>query len=318
MKGKTKSRKNNKTYKKYGSIKNGKTIKKMNCSPMIDKNTPVKGSCFTSDILNLIKKSYNKHNSTNLIKTSNPVKIWKELKIRLKTCNKEDCWLNEIENNSVRNKLDKYIFAPDHPDDWHANPDEWLSNFDIRDVLKQYMIKYHNFYAPDPSPIDYDEKPNDMYGNCVSNELCTFNLEKHIKNGKTKFGIVFNLSPHTSKGSHWVSLFVDTDDKFIFYMDSAGKKIPTLIKKLVETITNQGLAMNPPIKLHYYENCPLEHQMGSTECGMFTLFFIITMLSNRAENKVFTNYVDKIDFFKNERISDSYVFKFRKIYFNHK
>ena len=45
---------------------------------------------------------------------------------------------------------------------------------------------------------------------------------------------------------------------------------------------------------------------------------IITMLSNKAENKVFSNYVDKIRFFKDKRIPDKYVFKFRKIYFNEK
>ena len=99
-------------------------------------------------------------------------------------------------------------------------------------------------------------------------------------------------------------------------MDSAGSKIHRQIKKLVDTISAQALAMTPQVKLHYYENCPLEHQMGTTECGMFSLYFIITMLSNQAEKKIFKNYIEKIRFFKDKRIPDSYVFKFRKIYFN--
>jgi len=313
--------KNRKTinYKKKLLKKGGsKTLKKMNCSPMVDKRSPIKGSCFTEDVLRLLKKYYNQHNHDTVITTNNPVKIWKELKRRLKTCGKEDCWLKEIDDENIRNKLDEFIFAPDHPDDWKQNPDEWLSNFDIHDVLKQYMKRYKNFYSPPPSPIDFDTKPNDMFGQCVSNELCTFSLEKHMKNGKTKFGIVINISPHTSSGSHWVSLYIDLDDKFIFYMDSAGNKIPKQINSFVEKIVNQGLALSVPIKLHYYENCPLEHQMGSSECGMFSLFFIITMLSNKAEGKIFSNYFDKINFFKNKRIPDKYVFKFRKIYFNEK
>jgi len=294
----------------------GKTIKKMNCSPMVDNSVPVKDSCFTMDVLELLKNSYNKHNPNSIIKTNNPKKIWNELKDRLRTCKKEDCWLEEIDDNSIRKKLDEYIFAPDHPDEWNKNPNEWLSNFDIMNVLNQYMKKYPNFYSPPPTPIDFDSKPTDMNGNCVSNELCTFNLEKHIKNGKTKFGIVFNISPHTSSGSHWVSLYIDIDDKYIFYMDSAGNEIPKEIKAFVERVIQQGLAMNDTIKLHYYENCPLEHQLGTTECGMFSLFFIITMLSNKTENKVFKNYFDKIRFFKDKRIPDRYVFRFRKIYFN--
>jgi hypothetical protein len=236
----------------------------------------------------------------------------------LRTCNKEDCWLTEIDDQSNRKKIDEYIFAPDHPDEWNKNPNEWLSNFDIYDVLKQYMKKYPKFYSPHPTTIDFDSKPNDMGGNCVSNDLCTFNLEKLVKSGKTKFGIVFNKSPHTSSGSHWVSLYIDVVDEFIFFMDSAGNEIPKQIKAFVERITNQGLAMTKPIKLHFYENCPLEHQMGTTECGMFSLFFIITMLTNRVGEKVFKNFVYKINFFKDRRIPDKYVFRFRKIYFNEK
>lgn len=305
---------NRKTMKR--KIKGGKTIKKMNCSPMVDNKTPVKGSCFTPDVLQLLKKSYNKYHKDNPITSEDSVTIWKELKQRLKTCDKEDCWLGEIEDKNVRKKLDEFIFAPDHPEEWKKNPDEWLSNIDIIDVLKQYMIKYPDFYAPPPSPIDFDSKPNDMFGDCVSNELCSFDLEKHIKSGKSKYGIVFNLSPHTSGGSHWVSIYLDTNDKFIFYMDSAGNKIPKQIKKFVDTVIQQALDMN--ITLEYYENYPLEHQMGNTECGMFSLFFIITMITNKAEKKTFTNYLDKIKFFKHKRIADKYVFRFRKIYFNEK
>jgi hypothetical protein len=321
---KSKLRKGGKSIKSIKITKStsSKSFKPMNCSPMVNtgktKKIPVKESCFTPDVLITIKDAYNKHHPQERITTTDPVGIWKDLKTKLRTCNKEDCWLDEIDDPMVRKKIDSFIFAPDHPDDWIKDPDEWLSNFDIMDVLKQYMKTYDRFYAPPPSPIDFDTKPSDMQGQCVSNELCTFDLEKHRKAGKTKFGIVFNVSPHTSSGSHWVSLFVDTDDEFIFYMDSAGSKIPKQINKLVDTITSQGLAMNPPIKLHYYENCPLEHQMGTTECGMFSLFFIITMLSNKAEKRVFKNYVDKIKFFKDKRIPDSYVFKYRKIYFNEK
>jgi len=310
--------KNNKNRNKNKKYKGGKTIKKMNCSPMVDKKTPVKGSCFTEDVLQLLKQSYNKHHLNNPIESESPTKIWNELKERLKTCDKEDCWLDEIKDKRTRKKIDQYIFAPDHPDEWFKNPKEWLSNFDIDGVLKQYMETYKDFYAPPCSPIDYDVKPKEMNGNCVSNELCSFNLADHIKNGKTKYGIVFNLSPHTSGGSHWVSAYIDTTDKFVFYMDSAGNKIPNKIHNFLDTIIQQGLEMNSPIEFKYYENYPLEHQMGNSECGMFSLFFIITMLSNKADNKIFHNTNEKINFFKNKRIPDKYVFRFRKIYFNEK
>ena len=99
-------------------------------------------------------------------------------------------------------------------------------------------------------------------------------------------------------------------------MDSAGNEIPEEIDVLLKRITKQGLEMNPPINLQYYGNSPLEHQYGNTECGMYTLYFLITMLTDETEGKKFRNYHEKIHFFKNKRIPDKYMQRYRKIYFN--
>jgi hypothetical protein len=56
--------------------------------------------------------------------------------------------------------------------------------------------------------------------------------------------------------------------------------------------------------------------MGESECGMYALYFIITMLTGETEKLKFVNAEDKIKFFKNKRIPDQYVNKYRKIYFN--
>jgi hypothetical protein len=315
-----KSNKKSREHKRKNIKKGGKNstvkFKTMNCSPAVKDNTPVKGSCFTQDVLQLLKKSYNKFHKDTPILNEHPRDIWRELKQRLRTCNKEDCWLDEIEDPSVRKKIDKYIFAPDQPAEWKKNSHEWLSNYDIIDVLQQYKTKYKKFHFTDPSPIDFDTKPADMNNNCVSNELCTFNLETYLKKKLTKIGVVFNIAPHTSGGSHWVSLFIDLEDQFIFYMDSAGNKMPSQIKKFIDKVVEQGLAMNPKMNLHIYENCPLEHQFGTSECGMYALYFIITMLTNKVGNRVFQNYHDKISYFKDKRINDRHVYQFRKIYFN--
>ena len=66
----------------------------------------------------------------------------------------------------------------------------------------------------------------------------------------------------------------------------------------------------------FYENYPMQHQYGNTECGVYSLFFIITMLTGKTDLHQFTDMNDKIGFFKNERIPDKYISKFRKIYFN--
>ena len=290
-------------------------IKPMICNPGIE-NTSITDSCLTDNVLLKLKTSFNDSHPTNKIQNNEPNKIWHELKNKLTTCNKEDCWLETITDSAVRNKIEKEAFAPKQPNSWKEKPNTWLTNFDIVKVLKQYEKPYTNFRVIGPTPIDFDTYPVDNMGTCVWEEICNFKLQNYIDKKHTKIGIVFNLDKHDESGSHWVSMFIDLEDEFIFYMDSAGDSIPTEIQILVDRITKQAIELHSPINLTYYENNPLIHQKGDTECGMYSLFFILTMLTNKRNNKKFKNYKEKIRFFKNKRIPDSYIYKYRKKYFN--
>jgi len=312
----TKYRKKN--YRK----KHNKTKKliKMNCNPAVKNKTPIKNSCFTPDVLNVIKTAYNEYHPSSKITNTNPKEIWYELKQRLSTCKKEDCWLKEIKDAKIINDLNKHLFAPYQPKEWKKNHSAWLSNFDILDVLRQYEKSHKNFKIIGPTPIDFNSRPDDMNGQCVWEDLCGFSLTRFMKRytGKTKIGIVFNLDRHDQGGSHWVSMFVDLEDKFVFYFDSAGDKIKPEISSLANSIIKQASELQPPNVLEFHQNYPVEHQMGNNECGMYSLFFIVTMLTNKIDepNKIFNNYKDKIEFFKKERITDTYMNKYRNIFFN--
>lgn len=297
-----------------------KAFTAMNCSPSVKGKTPVQNSCFSSDVLVHLKESYNKHNEQKII-SSAPSEIWKELKENLSTCDKEECWLNEIKDPLVRKRIDKQIFAPHQPKEWKKNKSAWLSNFDILDVLKQYEESHKHFKIVGPTPIDFDSRPTDFGGKCVWDDLCKFSLKRFIDERITKIGIVFNLDKHNQGGSHWVSMFIDLEDNFVFYLDSAGEKIKPEIKVLADRIIKQASELPNKKHLLFYENYPIEHQMGENECGMYSLFFIITMLTGETgalfnNNKRFSNSMQKIRFFKERRIPDKYMNKYRKIYFN--
>ena len=296
------SRKSKKSFRK---------TKKLNCSPFVAGKTPVKTSCLTEDVLYKIKSDYNKNHNDNPIRYTDPTKIWEELHNRLTTCSKEDCWLSQIKDESMRKKIKDEIYAPSQPPEWKKNPNEWLSNFDILNVLKQYEKTYSNFKFIGPSFIDFDDPLDET---CVSEELCNFKLEEYVKNKITKIGVIFNLDKHDQSGSHWVSLFIDIESRFIFYLDSAGSPIPTEINNLVKRVQKQARTLG--FKIRFYENYPLEHQMGNTECGMYSLFFIITMLTGKTEDKDLKPAKKRIRFFKEERIPDKYVEQLRNKYFN--
>lgn len=306
-------KKNNKLYK---NINNTKKLKKMNCNPLVEDKKVVAESCYTPDVLNQIKEYYNKFNESVKIISNDPYEIWLQLNKRLTHCKKEDCWLNEIKDINLKNKFDKYIFAPDYPKEWENNPNEWLSNFDILNVLKQYEDKYSEFEFIGPSAINFDEKVKEYNCNCVENKLCHFSLDSFLKKNKSKIGIIFNLDEHDEDGSHWVSLFIDIKEKIIFYFDSNGDQIPGEIQILKDRIIKQGNDIKPPITLNYIDNHRKTHQQGNTECGMYSLFFIITMLTSSTEFNKKMTMEDKLKLFKKTRIPDKYVEKYRKKYFN--
>jgi hypothetical protein len=210
---------------------------------------------------------------------------------------------NNMEFGKIKEDM-KNSFAPESPHEWKKNPNEWLSSIVIMDVMKQYEKAYKCFEFIGPSPIDFDTKM--LYGECVWEELCNFSLKNQIKNGKTKIGIIFNTDPHNKPGQHWISMFINIKKRQIFFFDSTGDKPAPEIMVLVERIKKEGENMTPKIHLHFDSNEGVEHQYGNTECGVYSLFFIVHML----EDKLTSHYL------KNHILKDNYMEKFRKIYFN--
>ena len=286
-------------------------LQPMNCSPIVNGKTVKEGSCLTPEILLKIKNAYNESHPNDVIVSKDPREIWQTLHDRLTTCEKEDCWLKEIKSEEMQKQIKQHIFAPKQPADWKDNPSEWLSNYDIFNVARQYEETYPHFKFLGPTMIDFDARPKDMAGKCVEEDLCNFELNRYLKKGKNKIGIVFNLDTHDKNGSHWVSMFIDVPNRFIFFFDSAGGGIPKEVKVLIQRIQKQSSA-----KLRLYTNGRFQHQYGNNECGMYSLFFIITMLTEKTEftGKLATK--DRIQLFLKKRIPDKVMFDYRDFYFN--
>jgi hypothetical protein len=304
----SKKRYSNKKYKtkRKNRFKKNKTIRKpfvkLNCSP---ENKSKDYSCYSDNDLYKLRDMWNARHPDLPIKTKNTKQIWEQLKeYYANICNKESCWVRQMTKNT---KLEKELldaFAPESPENWKKNPNEWLSSIDILKVMNQYEKKYKCFDFLGPSPIDYDT--HQLYGECVWEELCHFNLDEHIKKGHTKIGVIFNLDPHYKGGSHWVSLFINVKKKTIFFFDSAGESIPSHIKKFVDTVIQQGKQLQEPIEFKFDQNYPVEHQYENTECGIYSIFFITHML----EDKITGHYL------KTHILKDKYMSNFRKIYYN--
>lgn len=305
----SKSGKSDKTSKSGKTGKSGKTsksLKKLNCSPIkytINQKKDLQNiSCYSnSGLLKIINKWNLRHPDRKFL-DKDPVKIWNFLKQEYSdSCDNEMCWLRQkfIEND---NKDLIRHFSPKSPEIWKEKPNTWLDSRDISKLMKQYENSHKNFKFIGPSPIDFEHRYND--NQCVWDDLCNFDLNNYIKKNITKIGIIFNTDKHNQPGSHWISLFIDINNKFIFYFDSNGNNVSNEITNFIEKVQEQANKTN--INLEYTNNVNFRHQMGDGQCGIFALHFIIELL---LENK-------KPEYFKTHRITDKEMREYRLKYYN--
>lgn len=90
----------------------------------------------------------------------------------------------------------------------------------------------------------------------------------------------------------------------LFFFDSNGTKIPNELAELTAKLVRDCAKNN--IELKVCSNEGFRHQMTNTECGMYSLYFIISLLTNKRS----------FSYFKTKRIPDKVVESLRRKYFN--
>jgi hypothetical protein len=284
-------------------------FKSVSCAPKDESNPDVNEtkdfSCYSSKSLEKLKLLWNKRHPDQKIEDTDPRAIWTALKNNMSNvCHQEACWLRQ---NFASAGMDKemlhYTFAPQAPKEWKKDIREWLSSIDIANSLKQYEHAVPSFAFIGPSPVDFDKVLDD--GKCVWDELCNFDIMKHVKNGKQKIGIVFNTDPHDEPGEHWVSMFIDVRAKVVFFFDSTGDRPQRRIRAFMKKVCEQGEANGIAFKEYIND---VAHQKNDSECGVFAIFMIIHMLIGKMTVHDFLD--------KKKKLTDKYMQRFRRKFFN--
>jgi hypothetical protein len=270
-------KKGDKKGKKKGKSKSKSKDKELFCSPDRDDSD---GTCYTRDDLVFLSQAYNRsrpHDKHINVSDKSKMEIWKSLQERLKSeCSKEWCWL---EQNFVPAPYAKVMmnetFRPKMPREWKRNPYQWLTTPEISRVMKQYEKKYTSFLFIGPQPVDCPSK--------ITCALSNLNVSLLInKLGKTKLGVIYNLDPHDKPGSHWVAMFADFLEPNVIYFDSVGIGPPNLIRRFMEKL-KKSIEEYWLKEKKQKKNVPIlvnrtRFQFGSSECGIFSMYFIIDQL----------------------------------------
>ena len=270
------------------SLKGLKNMKETNSS-----------SCFTKSQLIDIANNYNRKYTNSPIKfnkhNTTTQELWSMIQYSLesKCGNKEWCWLDQSFMKNVNNKkLLEDQFKPRGP----VHKMNWLSTNNIVDVMKMYEKLYCDFKFFGEVPIDFDD---------FVNEIININVANLQRKGIHRIGVIFNLDTRYESGSHWVALFSDFNTPGVYYFDSYGEcPAPKQIFALQSRLHSQ-------LKNIYGSNTDVEcrcnmhrHQYSNSECGVYSMYFILEMLRGRSFDMVTENI-----------ILDEEIKKFRQVYF---
>jgi hypothetical protein len=279
------------------------------CSPKThheNKNTlPLNKTCLDVEGMKRYVRLYNKQNLDKIVvpdnANANTLYNIIQKKMRRQCKNKGDwCWVDQ--SFAINDKHIQSYYKPPVPENQH----KWLDTKNITYVMTQYQERYPDFLFLGAVPIDFD----DLKSLGISSlQFC----QKHNKQNKNRVGIVFNLDKHYERGSHWVSMFFDLTRGYIAFFDSVGneptKEIRVFMNRLQKQVEN---CFSEKLQKHIVEFKKYsqiinktQHQKKNTECGVYSLYFIVKCLEGEHPR----------DIFNNRNLNDDVMHTFRSVFF---
>ena len=285
------------------------------------------GSCFTLNELLIMANQYNKTFQNKIIVKQDKKHLLKELTKNLKQCNGDHvCIVNTINKKILNNLLDiQKIFRPQGT----RGINDWLTTIEINKVMEQYELKYPYFKFGGAIPRDILKINYPLMGtkyNIKETELEDFNIM-----GVNIISYIYNLDESHQSGSHWVALYCNLNKCQIYFFDSYGSRPHIDIRLMIDKLchmcyhkNNTGCVKNCKKldisesfmmsdinkknklekKLKHIDYNRNRHQYKNSECGVYSLHFIIKLL----EGKTF-------DELNKNKIPDDKMTKFRYIIF---
>lgn len=189
-------------------------------------------------------------------------------------------------------------FKPSGP----ANSTEWLNNDNIDYVLDQWAKKYPGFINVPFQMIDFD---------VVGTELSRVDLVSVYESGSRKLGCIINTDKSTGRGIHWFCIFIDMSDTnkwTLEYFDSAGEYPKSSVHKWLNTQRAKLAAKYPDKDIQVIDVTRSNQlQKSATECGVFSLWYILSRLNN----------IPYTYFSQPNASTDDMMYQFRKFLFRH-
>ena len=195
----------------------------------------------------------------------------------------------QIARSTLGRKIEK-AYRPEHPLEWVKDSHYWLSNFDIDAVMRQYQEASPSFRFVGVFPRDFSAplgattkgKASKV---CVAEALCNLSIAEEKSKGYDEAGFVLNLDTHRGPGTHWTGCYIGMDPvnkphRFgFFYYDSVGRQPPKEIREFSSRLAKEASAVFLRAKVPFrVAHNTVRKQFEDSECGIYSMFFIVSMV----------------------------------------
>ena len=205
------------------------------------------------------RETLNKLREQLKIMATQPLAIIREAEQKT-GCTSESCVLKKA---GMMNSTTEALFHPEGP----YKTTKWLNNKDIDDVLSQYAVKFPRFKHVEFQMRDFAAQ---------GGELALLNWPQLAKDYDT-LGCVLNTDLSSGSGEHWTPVFVDFLGGTVEYFDSAGQEPYKEFVEFTIQVANT-LSKCTGRKFRDITLTKIEHQKQNTECGVYSLYYILSRL----------------------------------------
>lgn len=205
----------------------------------------------------------------------------------------------------VVEQLKKEKLKPEGP----ANSTQLLDNTNIDWSLWQWGKNHPEFQPISFAMIDFATKPMRQMGDYPGMiPLGNYDPIRSLSQGKTCAGCVINSDRSSGGGIHWMALFVDMRGSpwTCEFFNSTGRAPVSEIVRWQHAMKERmtPMATERGVSVEDLSVTQVEHQMGNTECGPYSLYYIWSRVNGEPYSA-----------FRRTRISDKSMMKFRKMLF---
>lgn len=212
-------------------------------------------------------------------KSKNVKDMLQELK-EANECDSELCVINKVYHKQSEKAIELFKnFKPEGP----KNTTEWLSNFNIDEVLTQIknseLGKKRKYKHIGFQMIDFAK---------YRTELSKFDIIKCLDEGYRTFGCVINTDTYDGMGKHWFAIFIeyypDTKTISFEYFNSGSNKIIREISDAFRDMQRKIISnasypkyFSSELQIEIHEN-KYVFQRDTHSCGVYSIAYILLRL----------------------------------------